>query len=128
MIKNENTGRPLSVEYFKQHIPSGKELSNYLWDDLDLDNANVVYDLLQETGDNKTSTIYHVDTFLYDNIWRVQIKVRIPIANNGSEDIRKASALFRLGTEDSFFKDVFIEAGGNTCICKLITFKVPFKE
>lgn len=126
MIKNELTGEIYSVEYFKNHIPKGMDLFDYLLEELHLNNSDIVYELLMKASNDRNSMLYHVDTYLENNTWRVQLKIKLPLLNKGGDDVIEMVTVFRLGATDSFLKDCYIEPNCNTCLCKVITFKLPY--
>lgn len=130
MIFNESNRLRYTVDFFKSHIPTCTEIDSIAEEKYKMTHYTTLYDILEVATDSyKESCIYHVDTFLRDDkTWRVQIKIKFPLVNNGQQELYYASKIFSAGMVDSILSDVFFEGGGVIYICKLITFDLPYDE
>ena len=74
-IYNEETGEKYSVEYFLDHINPNLDYSKY---------GYIVEDHII---DKSCRRVFHVDTYLYNNIWRVQIAVGLNLRRLSLESL-----------------------------------------
>lgn len=137
MIKNEKTGEKYSVEYFNEHIPSEECFCEYIEQKYPYTSSRRIYKILKEAEgcsivNNERAYIYHVDTYLLDNMWRVQLHLN---AYFGEGECKTSPIVIRalnLAARDfQLFTDYKLSGSIGDPFAKItltLTFDIPFVE